>query len=181
MTENESGMEALLEYALEIGERKYDEERAREEALISQASQMQTVFSIVTAVLFAVAAILADHRGGIPILFFKISIPVITATIGASLVLSSVVHWRFKTKALPDLSELRKYTFESPNWEILTGKTGKIAQQKQYYQLLQDVQTEKCKLNDRRVKLTIASIICFWASIGESIVAIIIGLCLMSA
>lgn len=40
----EQGMVDLLEYALKIGERKYDEERDREDALISQASQMQTVF-----------------------------------------------------------------------------------------------------------------------------------------
>ena len=59
----EQGMVDLLEYALKIGERKYDEERDREDALISQASQMQTVFSIVTAVLLGAAAIFADHRG----------------------------------------------------------------------------------------------------------------------
>ena len=141
----EQGMVDLLEYALKIGERKYDEERDREDALISQASQMQTVFSI--------------------------------ATIGASLVLSSIVQWRFKTQVLPDLSELRKYTFESDEWESITGKT---AQQKQYYQLRQDVQTEKCRLNDRRVRLIIASIICFWASIAESVIAFIIGLYLIT-
>ena len=39
----EQGMVDLLEYALKIGECKYDEERDREDALISQAkSQMQT-------------------------------------------------------------------------------------------------------------------------------------------
>ena len=64
----EQGMVDLLEYALKIGERKYDEERDREDALISQASQMQTVFSIVTAVLLGAAAIFADHRGNIPTL-----------------------------------------------------------------------------------------------------------------
>ena len=104
----EQGMVDLLEYALKIGERKYDEERDREDALISQASQMQTVFSIVTAVLLGAAAIFADHRGNIPTLFFIISISIIIATIGASLVLSSIVQWRFKTQVLPDLSELRK-------------------------------------------------------------------------
>ena len=109
----EQGMVDLLEYALKIGERKYDEERDREDALISQASQMQTAFSIVTAVLLGAAAIFADHRGNIPTLFFIISISIIIATIGASLVLSSIVQWRFKTQVLPDLSELRKYTFES--------------------------------------------------------------------
>lgn len=173
----EQGMVDLLEYALKIGERKYDEERDREDALISQASQMQTVFSIVTAVLLGAAAIFADHRGNIPTLFFIISISIIIATIGASLVLSSIVQWRFKTQVLPDLSELRKYTFESEEWESITGKT---AQQKQYYQLLQDVQTEKCRLNDRRVRLIIASIICFWASIAESVIAFIIGLYLIT-
>lgn len=91
--------------------------------------------------------------------------------------LSSIVQWRFKTQVLPDLSELRKYTFESDEWESITGKT---AQQKQYYQLLQDVQTEKCRLNDRRVRLIIASIICFWASIAESVIAFIIGLYLIT-
>ena len=138
---------------------------------------MQTVFSIVTAVLLGAAAIFADHRGNIPTLFFIISISIIIATIGASLVLSSIVQWRFKTQVLPDLSELRKYTFESDEWESITGKT---AQQKQYYQLLQDVQTEKCRLNDRRVRLIIASIICFWASIAESVIAFIIGLYLIT-
>lgn len=175
MTDKE-GMESLLDHAVKIAERKCDEERAREEALISQASQMQTVFSIVTAVLFAAAAILVDHRGNIPPLFFLIAIPLITATIGASLVLSSIVHWRFKTEALPDLSDLRKYTFESEHWDELTGK---IAQQKQYYQLLQDVQAEQSKLNDRRIKLTMASTICFWVSIAESVAAFVVGLCLM--
>ena len=173
----EEGMEALLEHALRIAERKYDEERAREEALITQASQMQTVFSIVTAVLLGGASIFADHRGNIPTLFFIISISVITATIGASLVLSSIVQWRFKTNALPDLSVLRKYTFESEKWESITSK---IAQQKQYYDLLQDVQSAKCKLNDKRVRLTVASIICFWVSIAESVAAFIIGLCFIT-
>ena len=54
MTENEPGMDELLEHAVKIGERKYEETPAREEALISPASQMQTVSSIVTAVLFTV-------------------------------------------------------------------------------------------------------------------------------
>ena len=170
-------MEGLMEHAVKIGERKYDEERAREEALIAQASQMQTVFSIVTVVLFGAAAIFADHRANIPTLFLIISIPVITTTIGASLVLSSIVQWRFKTTTLPDLSVLREYTFESKEWESITSK---IAQQKQYYNLLQDVQTAKCKLNDKRVRLTIASIICFWASIAESVAAFIVGLCLIT-
>lgn len=169
-------MEELIEHTLKIAEIKYEEEKAREEALIAQASQMQTVFSIVTAVLLGVATILADHRGNIPTKFFIISFAIIIATISGSLVLSSIVHWRFKTKVLPDLSELRKYTFESDEWETLTDK---IARQKQYYQLLQDAQEAKCRLNERRVKLTIASIICFWASIAESIAAFIIAIYLV--
>lgn len=169
-------IESLFEHAVKIGERKYDEEIAKEEALISQASQMQTVFSIVTAVLFAVATILVDHRGNIPKLFFIISITAITLTIGACLVLASFVHWRYKTNALPDLSELRKYTFESDEWESLTNKT---AQLKQYYNLLQEVQAEKCRLNNKRVKLIIASIICFWISVAESFVSGVIAVILV--
>lgn len=170
---DEHNVEQLLEYAVKIGERKYDEERAKEEALISQASQMQTVFSIVTAVLYTVAAILADHRGNIPNLLFIISIPVITFTMGVSLVLSSIVHWRYKTKALPDLSELRKDTFESEQWKLLTNR---MAQLKQYYQLLQTVQSEMCRLNNIRVKLIVGSIICFWVSAAEAFIAGIIAL-----
>ena len=165
----------LYEFAVDLAEKKYTEEKEREESLIAQASQMQTVFSIVTGVLFVLLPICIEHRRNIPMKFFFISVAIVSVTLLASLILSSVVHWRYKTKVMPDVSTIEQIVLEGNDWQDILKPEGRG---KMYFDYLKEAQESKCKVNDQRVKLIIASIICFWCSIGEALISAIIAVLL---
>lgn len=167
--------EILYDFAVDLAEKKYAEEKEREESLIAQASQMQTVFSIVTGVLFVVLPICIEHRRNVPMKFFFISVAAISVTLLVSLILSSIVHWRYKTRVMPDVSTIEQVVLKGPDWQNIIKPEGRG---KMYFDYLKVAQESKCKVNDRRVKLTIASIICFWCSIGEALISAIIALLL---
>ena len=49
----------------ELSELKYEAEEKREQNLIQQSSQMQTVFSFMTAAIFMAVPICIEHRGNL--------------------------------------------------------------------------------------------------------------------
>lgn len=89
-----------------IARNKYEEEKAREESLISQASNMQSVFAISTAALFMLLPILIDNRGSLELQLFFIFISIITAFLLVSLVFATLAQWRFKMLVLPEANSV---------------------------------------------------------------------------
>ena len=82
----------------ELSELKYEAEEKREQNLIQQSSQMQTVFSFMTAAIFMAVPICIEHRGNLSLEFFLVSVSVIVVFLIASLTLASLAQWRWKTE-----------------------------------------------------------------------------------
>lgn len=152
---------------------KYDAEEKREQSLIQQSSQMQTVFSFLTAALFMATPICIEHRGVLPLRFFTLSISIITAFLLASLGLASIAQWRWKTKTFPDIKDMKAELLGSVDWRLLLVEYNRL---NQWINLVAEVQNEKSKLNDRRVRLIMASMICFFLSLILIVVFFFIGL-----
>lgn len=157
----------------ELSKLKYDAEERREQNLIQQSSQMQTVFSFMTAAIFMAAPICIEYRGTLSLEFFLLSISIVVIFLTASLVLASIAQWRWKTKALPDIATIKDEVINTPNWETLTIEYNQIDQ---WVNIIGEVQSEKAKLNDRRVKLIMASMICFYCSISSIVISFVIGI-----
>ena len=63
----------------ELSALKYEAEEKREQNLIQQSSQMQTVFSFMTAAIFMAVPICIEHRGALSLEFFLVSISIIVS------------------------------------------------------------------------------------------------------
>ncbi len=157
----------------ELAQLKYDTENKREQSLIQQASQMQTVFSFITAAVFMAVPVCIEHRGELSLKFFLLAVSSITAFILASLVLAALAQWRWKTKSFPDIDIIKQSVLDNPEWEKCLKEYNRI---NQWVDLVAIVQKEKAKLNDRRVKLIMASMICFFCSIISIIFSFIIAI-----
>lgn len=152
---------------------KYDAEEKRELNLIQQSSQMQTAFSFMTAAVFMAVPICIEYRGILTLKFFLVSVSVIIAFLITSLVLASLAQWRWKTKAFPDIKDIKDAVINSIEWQKLCIEYHQIDQ---WIDLVGTVQKEKASLNDRRVKLIMASMICFYASIAAIVICFIIAI-----
>ena len=157
----------------ELSQLKYDAEEKREQHLIQQSGQMQTAFSFVTAAVFMAIPICIEYRGPLSLCFFLVSVSVISGFLILSLLFASIAQWRWKTKSFPDVSEIKSGILNSQEWQKFCIEYHQIDQ---WINLVGEVQEEKAHLNDRRVKLIIASMLCFYASIGSVIVSFIVGM-----
>lgn len=157
----------------ELSRLKYEAEEQREKNLIQQSSQMQTVFSFMTAALFMATPICIQYRGLLSLEFFFVSISIISFFLVASLVLASVAQWRWKTKTFPDIKTIKQEVIDSNEWEKFCIEYYQIDQ---WINLIGTVQEEKSKLNDRRVKLILASMVCFYSAICSIVVTFIVAI-----
>lgn len=157
----------------ELSELKYEAEEKREQNLIQQSSQMQTVFSFMTAAIFMAVPICIEHRGNLSLEFFLVSVSVIVVFLIASLTLASLAQWRWKTETFPDVKKIKDSVINNPEWKKLTVEYNQIDQ---LVDIIGKVQEKKAKLNDRRVRLIMASMICFYCSIFSVAVSFIIGI-----
>jgi len=157
----------------ELSQLKYDAEEKREQNLIQQSSQMQTVFSFMTAAIFMAVPICIEYRGALSLEFFLISTSIIVLFLVGSLVLASIAQWRWKTKTFPDVTEIKANVINSPDWEKFTVEYNQIDQ---WIDIISRVQAEKARLNNRRVALIISSMICFYCSISSVVISFIIGI-----
>lgn len=160
-------------YIKELSALKYESEEKREQNLIQQSSQMQTVFSFMTAAIFMAVPICIEYRGTLSLEFFLVSISIIVAFLIASLILASLAQWRWKTETFPDVIQIKDSVIDNPEWQKLTVEYNQISQ---WVDLIAKVQKEKAKLNGRRVWLIMASMICFYCSIFSVVISFIIGI-----
>lgn len=160
----------------ELSQLKYEAEEKREQSLIQQASQMQTVFSFITAAVFMAVPVCMQYRGELSLKFFFISISFITTFILFSLIFASIAQWRWKTKSFPDVEVIKKSVLENPEWEKTLCEYNRIDQ---WINLVAIVQNEKARLNDRRVKLIMTSMICFFCSVITIAISFIVAVSIM--
>ena len=168
---NDHLITAQFRHIKELSALKYEAEEKREQNLIQQSSQMQTVFSFMTAAIFMAVPICIEYRSTLSLDFFFVSISIIVLFLIASLVLASLAQWRWKTETLPDVFEIKKSVINHPEWQKLTIEYHQIDQ---WVEIIGKVQEKKAKLNDRRVHLIMASMICFYCSIFILIVSFVI-------
>lgn len=155
----------------ELAQLKYDAEEKREQALIQQSSQMQTGFSFLTAAVFMALPICIEYRGPVPIKLFFVSISIIALMLMGSLVLASLAQWRWKTLTFPDISEIKKSIVNSPEWEKFLIESHRLDQ---WVGIVETIQSERTRLNNRRVKLIIASMICFYGSLASILISFLV-------
>lgn len=172
-TQNSDIITSQYRHIKELSQLKYDAEERREQNLIQQSSQMQTAFSFMTAAIFMAVPICIEYRGALSLEFFLLSISIIVVFLIASLILASMAQWRWKTKTLPDITTIKNEVINSPEWESLTIEYNQIDQ---WISIVGEVQAKKAALNDRRVKLIMSSMICFYCSILSIIVSFLIGI-----
>ena len=148
---------------LKLGEnllqQKYNEELSREQSLLTQAAQMQTAFSVITAALFMLLPILIDNRGTLDLTFIFIFVSIITLFLLVSFVLALLAQWRFKMRTLSG-SDIQNNIIDSIN-ELLSEE--KIIVYKT--NLLKKLQTDRFKTNEKRVFYITISMIAFYLSI----------------
>ena len=157
----------------ELAKLKYDAEEKREQNLIQQSSQMQTVFSFMTMAVFMATPICIQYRGALTLKFFFVSISSIILFLLGSLVLASIAQWRWKTHAFPDVNQIKESVINDPEWHKVLIEYHRIDQ---WVDLIATVQAEKAKLNNRRVRLIMASMICFFCSVAAVIIGFIVGI-----
>ena len=163
-------------YIKKLADEKYSAEEKREANLVQQSSQMQTAFSFITAAVFMATPICLEYRGSLPLCFFLVSLSTITGCILVSLILASVAQWRWKTESFPDIDVLKESIIGSAEWQKLTEEYNQLAQ---HIDLLAKVQREKSRLNDRRVKLIMGSMIFFWISIACVFISFVVAMLLI--
>ena len=175
-SEENQKITAQYRYIKELALLKYDAEEKREQNLIQQSSQMQTAFSFMTAAIFMALPICMEYRGVLSLKFFLVSTSIISVFLIASLILASLAQWRWKTESLPDVSVLKDAILNSDEWESLCVEHVQIAQ---WVDLIGKVQNHKAKINDRRVGLIMASMICFYLSVFSIIIAFIVAIIIL--
>ena len=92
-------------YIKELAKLKYETEEQREQALIQQSSQMQTVFSFVTAAVFMAMTICIQNREPLSLEFFLISISIITFFLLMSLAFAGKENLHCSEKRLEGSAE----------------------------------------------------------------------------
>ncbi len=167
---------AQYRYIKELAIMKYDAEERREQNLLQQSSQMQTAFSFMTAAVFMALPICIEYRGVLSLKFFLISTSFISVFLIASLITASLAQWRWKTESFPDVNVMKDAIINSSEWESLCAEHVQLAQQ---VELIGKVQTVKAKINDRRVALIMASMVCFYLSIVSIVISFVVAIIMM--
>lgn len=123
---------------------------------------MQTSFSFVTVAVLMILPIIISNCSTLPKKFFCISTCLILFFQFLSLVFASLSQWRWKINLFPDIDIISSIILSDINWQNYSKKSYCI---KQYLSLIDEVIKSKEKINNRRVKLIMISMICFYCSI----------------
>lgn len=159
---DEREKQAVLLYAhlKELAIFKYEAELQREDSLVRQSGQMQTVFAFMSAAIFMATPVLLEYRGILTLDFFLLSVSSVMLFLLISLTLASLIQFRRKHKGLPNIEDIEKEV--ETNWEKVLNESQKL---KQYVILLGEIQKSKTETNDKRVLFIKASMGSFMCSI----------------
>lgn len=167
--QNEDKREVGLEFVLRIEQLvklRYEEEVEREKSLISQASNMQTVFSVSTAALFMLLPTIIDvqYRGDLELNTVYFYVSLITFFLLLSLLLATLAQNRRKRvmfasiqsliQEIDDKTKLKK-NLENPFQFI-----------RRLINSYHEAYNSLSQNNDERVKLIRVSMLSFYISIG---------------
>lgn len=171
--EADSIKEVQYEYLLKLAETKYEQELQREQGLIQHSNQLQAVFSFMSAALLMALPVALDHRGNLSKGFFIVSVSVVLFFLLLSLVLAALASWRWKMLTLGNIRELREAVIDSPDWEENSKHYNQLNSQ---ISALEEIQISKEKVNDRRTRLIISSMVAFFCSVATCAICYILAL-----
>jgi hypothetical protein len=146
--DNEKRAVELLGHIKELAKLKFDSEEKREQSLLNQSSQMQTIFSFVSVTLLMLLPICAGGRSTIPTWFYFLATATTLLPLFLSLLFASIAQWRWKKKSFPDIDDL--YRFFEEKYEEAESESQRL---KQWITLVGDVQKSTASTNDRRIHL----------------------------
>lgn len=171
-TEKDEQVTIQYRYIKELAQQKYDDELRREQNLIQQSSQMQTAFSFMTAAVFMAVPICIEYRGKLPMTYFYIGVSIVAGWLMISLVCASLAQWRWKTETLDNIEQVKDGIIGSENWADYLVEHHRLGS---WIDMMSKVQKSKNAVNDKRVKLIMASMVCFYGALLSIIVLFIVA------
>lgn len=169
---DEANLAKKYEFLHTFAKEKFDLEEKREEAIIQQASQMQTVFSFMTAALFMVLPVVLEHSAGLSMRFIFIAFSSITLALLFSLFFAMMAQNRKYKAALPDVKTMADYITENESYF-------ETEEQRHKYMVdtYAEVQESKCKLNGKRINWIKRSMTAFYCSLGLCAFWFVVAIC----
>lgn len=154
---------------------KYEEELKREESLINQASNIQTVIAVASAALFMLLPILMSNRGNLSLLFIFINTSLITISLIFSLLFATLAQWRFNVFVLPKEHLVQEHlaTLINDNAILIDNVLNRIISSN--IELYNEVQEDRERSNNKRVKRIKISMYSFFLSVFFSAVFFILS------
>ena len=156
----------------EVSRNRYEEERDREVSLISQASNMQTVFAVTTAALFMVLPEIISLRGTISLTFIFVSVSIISFFLVLSLVFATIAQWRFVVLNMPNVNSYVE-GFKLHMGEVMDDERILIVDSIKLYSAIQE---NKFKFNNKRVRFIRLSMIAFFVATFLCLAFFLVGL-----
>lgn len=163
---------AKFEYLNEYAKIRFDSELRREEATIKQASQMQTAFSFVTAVLFMIASIVIEYGKSLSLTFFLIVFATITTALLLSLLFATIAQNRKISKNFADISAFIEYM--EKNEECFETEEQRL---KYIIKAYGEIQEDKAEMNDKRINKIWISMIFFYIALALCAFWFIVAIC----
>lgn len=148
-----------MKNVFEFGKFSFELEEKREQGILNQSGQMLTAFSLFSAAILMALPLVVDYTSVPGIKALYLAAFSLTPLV-ASLVLATIAQWRFKYQTMQNAEEFEKLLYQNRS-EYMS----QSAYDYQWSYQLSAVQKSKKKINDIRVKLVKASMICFWASV----------------
>ena len=152
----------------------FSHELRREDAIIQQASQMQTAFSFVTAALFMVLPVVVENRGCLSYGFIIGAFASITFIMTLSLVFASIAQRRKKIKDYPNISSLHEYIIKN----YVFFKT-EAQRQKYIVDSLSVIQESYRKRTEERGLFISLSFLCFYFALLACLIWFVIALIIL--
>lgn len=163
---------AITENVLELSKHSYELEEKREQSLISQSSQMATVFSFISAVILMLFPVIVDVFPTVPLGPLTILVSIILGLLILSLFLALLVQWRFPYQALPSPKTILDHELSNKNIDMFNTPEQR---NKAYVETLDNSWQSKCALNNRRVRFIKASMIMCFSALALLLTSIFIA------
>ena len=167
----EKDVEEIYSYICEYAKMTYEYELRRYDSIMQQASNMQTAFSFITAVLFMVAPLLLDNCSYLPGWFYFVVFSVIAIIMFVSLFAATMAQNRRRAKAFEDAALFRAKV-ENEYQSFITQ-----AQRQQYLaKYYEKIQKDLFRRNEDAIEWLQLSMHLFYAALISICLSYVIGL-----
>ena len=162
--EQEERATMMLRNIVEMGKFSLELEDKREQSIITQAGQMLTSFSIITAVILMLIPIVFEATTYSKFHVF-VALAIISIPLLISFVAALTAQWRFKYESMQNIEEIYNAVFQDHE-----SYPDENSFRMQWIEQIKNVSKSKSKINDRRVALVMVSMWAFFVAIILSII-----------